>query len=202
MDTSNHYLDRYRAALTRFVTFTDEEWQLFAQGLRFETLKKKACFIEQGEVCKKVSFMLSGSLRLYHIKDGEQITSYFCIENDWVSAYTSFLKQQPSAIYIEALEDTQLLTFSYQHLQHCYQSPQLCYKAERFGRLIAEHLICCYDERLTSFVTQSPEERYLQLLTTSKNIMQRIPQHYIANFLGITPVSLSRIRKRIMEEQE
>ncbi|GAB2694543.1 Crp/Fnr family transcriptional regulator [Mucilaginibacter koreensis] len=199
MDTSNHHIAHYRKALEKFVTFTNEEWALFAHGLRFKCLNKKQCFIQAGEISKAVGFVISGSVRLYHIKDGEQITGYFCLEDDWVSAYKSFITQQPSNVYIEALEDTRLLTFSYQHLQQCYQSPQLCYKAERFGRLIAEYLVCCYDDRVNSFVTESPEERYLKMLATGKNIMQRIPQHYIANYLGITPVSLSRIRKRIME---
>jgi len=66
---------------------------------------------------------------------------------------------------------------------------------------LAEHYLCCMEDRMTSFITQSPEERYLQLLQsqTGKDILHRMPQHYIANFLGITPVSLSRIRKRILE---
>jgi CRP-like cAMP-binding protein len=70
---------------------------------------------------------------------------------------------------------------------------------ERFGRLIAEHYLICYEDRVTAFITQTPEERYLQLLSTGREILQRMPQHYIANYLGITPVSLSRIRKRILE---
>ena len=75
-------------------------------------------------------------------------------------------------------------------------NPLLAYKMERFGRLVAEHYICCYEDRISSFILQSPEERYLKMLETAPGIMQRVPQHYVANFLGITPVSLSRIRKR------
>ena len=77
-------------------------------------------------------------------------------------------------------------------------NPMLAYKMERFGRMIGEHYLCCYEDRVVSFLTQSPEERYLQLLNTGREILQRMPQHYIAHFLGITPVSLSRIRRRIL----
>jgi CRP-like cAMP-binding protein len=70
-------------------------------------------------------------------------------------------------------------------------------KMERFGRMVAEYLICCYEDRLVSFITQTPEERYRQLLQMQPDLLQRIPQHYVANYLGITPVSLSRIRKRM-----
>lgn len=198
MDTLPPYLNRYRQALHKFVGFTDEEWQLFSQGLYIEQIKKKKFFVEAGDVCKKVSLIITGSVRFYVVKDGEEITNYFCFENEWVSAYSSFLKQRPSPVYIEALQDTVLVTFTYQFLQQCYASPQLAYKSERFGRLIAEYLIGCYEDRLASFLYQSPEERYLQLLKTNITLMQYVPQHYIANYLGITPVSLSRIRKRIM----
>ena len=77
--------------------------------------------------------------------------------------------------------------------------PMLAYKMERFGRLTAEHYLCCYEDRVTAFITQTPEERYLHLMQTRKDVMLRMPQHYIANYLGITPVSLSRIRRRILE---
>lgn len=199
MNPHNHHLIQYRKGLEKFILFTDEEWQLFNQGLRLETLKKKTTFVKSGKTCKTVGFVLSGSLRLYHIKDGVEITSYFCLENEWVSAYKSFLTQQPSITTIEALENTEVITFTRQQLQQWLNTPHLAYKMERFGRLIAEHLICCYEDRVASFILQSAEERYLQLLQNGNNILQRIPQHYIANYLGITPVSLSRIRKRILE---
>ncbi len=84
-------------------------------------------------------------------------------------------------------------------MQQMLAYPLLAYKMERFGRLIAEYYLVCYDNRMVSFITKTPEERYLELLSTGREILQRMPQHYIAHFLGITPVSLSRIRRRILE---
>jgi CRP-like cAMP-binding protein len=84
-------------------------------------------------------------------------------------------------------------------MQQLYTHPVLAYKMERFGRLVAEFYLLCYEERIASFITQTPEERYSKLLETGREILQRIPQHYIANFLGITPVSLSRIRRRMLK---
>lgn len=198
MDTPNHYLNHYRKALETFVVFTDDEWLLFSQGLHLKTIKKKSYFIKAGEVCDTIGFVINGALRCYHLKDGEEITSYFCLENDLLSAYKSFITQQPSITCIQALEDTQLIIFTHRQLQQWMSMPIFAFKMERFGRLVAEFLICCYEDRVTSFVTESPEERYIKFLSTGKNIIQRIPQHYIANYLGITPVSLSRIRKRIL----
>ncbi|WP_423147284.1 Crp/Fnr family transcriptional regulator [Rubrolithibacter danxiaensis] len=192
-------LEIYRAFLTRYVTFTEEEWAIFQSFLQLKSIKKKENFVETGKVCTEVGFILEGSVRIYHIKDGQEITGYFCLENELISSYKSFLNQNPSNCYIEALENTEIIIFSKNALGQLLNNPLINYKMERFGRLVAEELLCCYDDRVFSFVTQTPEERYLQLLQYGRNILKRIPQHYIANYLGITPVSLSRIRKRILE---
>lgn len=189
----------FRNGLEVFISFTDEEWQIFKSYLRFKNLRKKDLFHPVGQVCNDIGFIVSGIVRSYVIKDGEEITTYFSFANDMVSSYKSFLMRQPTLTCLEAMLETELITLSYNAIQELYNHPLLGYKMERFGRLTGEYLACCYEDRVMSFVTQSPEERYLQLLQNNKTIIQCIPQHYIANYLGITPVSLSRIRKRIME---
>lgn len=191
-------IDAFRTGLTPFITFNEAEWELFTQHLNFSTLNKKEHFAVEGKVCDYMAFIVQGAMRYYHVKDGEEITGYFSFENEFVSAYKSFLKRTPNTNFIQALEETQLVLISYHNLQEMLNHPLLALKMERFGRLIAEHYICCYDDRLTAFITQSPEERYTALEKTGRDIFQRVPQHFIANFLGITPVSLSRIRKRTL----
>ena len=198
MDTSKA-LAIFRETIKKFVDFNEAEWILFTQHLKFSSLKKKHYFAEFGKVCDKVGFIASGSVRYFNIKDGQEITGYFSFENEFVSSYKSYLTGTPGLNYIQALEDTKLITFTRKDMDEMLANPMLAYKMERFGRLVAEHYLCCYEDRVTSFVTQTPEERYLQLLSTGREILQRMPQHYVANFLGITPVSLSRIRKRILE---
>jgi CRP-like cAMP-binding protein len=189
----------FRKGLEPFAVFNEAEWIVFIQHLGFKIIKKKRYFIEPGETCNEVGFIVKGSVRFYHVKDGEEITGYFCLENDFVTSYKSFLTRQPGTHYIQALEDVELITISYKNMQLMFNNPMLAYKMERFGRLIAEHYLICYEDRMTSFIIKTPEERYLDLLASNRDIFQRIPQHYIANFLGITPVSLSRIRRRILE---
>jgi CRP-like cAMP-binding protein len=191
-------LIQFRTALAQFVVFNEEEWQAFTPHLKFSTLKKKDHFVTEGTVCDQVGFILKGAVRYYYIKDGTELTGYFSFENEFTSSYKSYLKQEPSLNYIQALEETSLVTFSHAAMQRMVDNPLLAYKMERFGRLIAEYLICCYEERISSFIAQTPEERYLKMMETDRQVFQRIPQHYIANFLGITPVSLSRIRKRVL----
>jgi len=191
-------LAQFRAALTQFVHFTDDEWALFAEHLAYRVIKKKELFVRGGDVCSEIGFILQGSTRFFFTKDGVEISSYFCFSSDLITSYGSFLKKAPSAISIEALEDTEIIYFSCNALQKMLQDERLIYKLEHMGRLIAEYLIICYEERMISFLTQSAEERYQSLLESAPDLVQRIPQHHIAAYLGVTPVSLSRIRKRIM----
>jgi len=192
-------LNKFREHAESFVPLNEAEWQTLVPLLEISTLKKKKNFAEPGKVCNHIALIVTGSVRFFHIKDGEEITGYFCFENEFTSSYKSFLTRQPAINYVQALEDTQFVSLSYNSMQKAYADKLIGHKMERLGRLIAEHYLICYEDRVTSFVTQTPEERYNKLLETGGEILQRIPQHYIANFLGITPVSLSRIRRRIMK---
>lgn len=116
-----------------------------------------------------------------------------------MSSYVSCITGQPSLLSIESLTDCRLLVFTYETLQSLYEQSQ---QWERFGRLLAEYLSIGLEERMAGLLMLSAEERYHQLLESNKQkILERIPQHYIANYLGITPVSLSRIRNRIHKKQ-
>jgi len=192
-------LNKFREHVHLYVLLTDDEWNILCQYLQVIILKKKKNFAEPGKVCNQIGLVVKGGVRYFHIKGGEEITGYFSFENEMLSSYKSFLTRQPSLLYIQALEDSQIVTLSHSALQEVCANEMLSFKMERFGRLMAEHYLICYEDRVASFITQTPEERYNKLLETGGEVMQRIPQHYIANFLGITPVSLSRIRRRIMK---
>jgi CRP-like cAMP-binding protein len=194
--------DVFRIVLEQFVPLSDDEWAIFRAHLKLATLKKKDFFVQPEEVCNNIALILKGSVRYFHLKDGRQITGFFSVENEMITAYKSFVSRKRASTYIEALEKTELVTLSYNSLQQLMADKVLSFKMERFGRLVAEYLCCCYEDRITSFIVNTPEERYIDLVAKSANIIQRIPQHYIANYLGITPVSLSRIRRRLMTPSE
>jgi CRP-like cAMP-binding protein len=190
--------DVLKAAIQRFVSLTEEEWALLEPALQYRSLTKGEQWIGEGQREQYVGMVLEGNMRHYYTRDGEEKTTYFYFENHLVSSYFSAITGKPSELTIEALTDSRLLTFPYAHLKSLYdQSP----KWERFGRLLAEYVAMGLEERMAGLLMMSPEERYLQLLQGNKQkIIERIPQHYIANYLGITPVSLSRIRKRLGEK--
>jgi len=184
-----------RKHIQRFVSLTDNEWDLLVPHLQEKKLSKNQFFIQEGKKEKNIAFVIEGNLRQFYTKDGEEKTTYFYFENHLMSSYVSCITGKPSQLSIEALTDCGLLVFTYETLQSLYgQSHQW----ERFGRLLAEYLSIGLEERMVGLLMHSPEERYHQLLESNKQkILERIPQHYIANYLGITPVSLSRIRNRI-----
>ena len=184
-----------RRHIQRFVSLTDEEWSLLIPHLQEKELKKNGFFIQEGKTEKNIAFVIEGNLRQFYTKDGEEKTTYFYFENHLMSSYISCITGQPSQLTIEALTSCYLLVFTYEALQLLYKQSQ---QWERFGRLLAEYLAIGLEERMVGLLMLSPEERYSQLLESNKQkILERIPQHYIANYLGITPVSLSRIRNRI-----
>ena len=187
-----------RQHIQKFISLPDEDWQLLAPDLKEQQLQKGDLFIREGKQEKKVAFVLRGNLRQYYTRDGEEKTTYFYFENHLMSSYMSCITRQPSKLSIEALTDCDLLIFNYTTLLSLFDQSQAW---ERFGRLLAEYLAIGLEERMVSLLTLSPEERYEQLIKSNKQkIVERIPQHYIANYLGITAVSLSRIRNRIQKK--
>ena len=194
----NEGINLFRQNIQRFVSFTDEDWGMLVPHLVEKQLKKNHLFAQEGKRSKEIAFVLTGNLRQFYVKDGEEKTTYFYFENHLMSSYISCITGQPSALSIEALTPARLLVFTYPILQSLYaQSKQW----EKFGRLVAEYLAIGMEERMVGLLLLSPEERYHQLIQSNKQkILERIPQHYIASYLGITPVSLSRIRNRLIKK--
>ncbi len=183
-----------RKYIERFTKLSDEDWQLLLPHLTQRTVRKNTFFTKEGKVCKEIGFVIEGNMRHYYTKDGEEKTTYFYFENSFVTDYISCITGKPGSISIEALTQTTLIVFPYVTLQQLYKQS---HSWEKFGRLIAEYLAIGLEERMAGLLMLSPEERYQQLLSSNKQkIIERIPQHHIANYLGITPVSLSRIRSR------
>ncbi len=174
-----------------FNTIELEAVDLYFQAL---TLKKKQFLIQEGAPCKFIAFIVKGAIRHYHIKDGEEKSCDLSLENTFITEFKSFNTGIPSNITFQALEATSLLTISKKHLLELYEKFP---KYETFGRIITEQIVSRTTEIAMSLLADKPEERYLKLLEDKPEIFQRIPLKYIANFLGVSPESLSRIRKRV-----
>lgn len=181
-------------SLRALVDFNDEELFLFMQRLKPLNLKRYDLLLEAGKVCKGMVIIQKGGLRYFSRSEKGDYTLGFSFEGDWLGDYESFLLQTPSPDYIEALEDCELFVLNYTDMQDLYQHSQ---RFEKFGRLIAERLFVDAVKSKRNLMIQSAEDRYLELIEDKPEILNRLPQHLIASYLGIQPQSLSRIRAKL-----
>lgn len=184
-------LKKYCKILT---DLTEDELLLIDKYFMPQTIERKKYLLEEGEICRFIAFIVKGSVRHFHIKDGEEKTCDISLENSFITEFSSFTYEVPSNINFQALENSELLVISKQNLFKLYDE---CRKYETVGRLMAEKVAFRATEIAMSLSSDKPETRYKNLLAHQPELFQRVRQKYIANFLGITPESLSRIRKRI-----
>lgn len=180
----------------QLMEFSETEWRAHRDLLTRRFLKKGEFLSQAGEISNYVSFINRGSLRVYMEISEQEISKHFFFDHEYASDYASFLTRTPGLLNIKALEDAELMELSYENVQMLYERYPVW---QKYGRLIAEKLYIQVASRTQELLLRTPEEMYIRLIETQSPIIARIPQHYIASYLGIQPESLSRIRKRIME---
>jgi CRP-like cAMP-binding protein len=161
---------------------------------KFQNLPKNEHFIKAGDTTKKVGFIINGLIRFYHLKDGEEYNIIFKKEFEMASSFEAIILNQPSSYSFEALEDTQMMEYDYNEMEELFARN---HQLERFGRHFIQQELAQAVKIYEGHLFFSPEERYLKFLEEHPDLMNRVPLKHLSSFLGITPVSLSRIRKRI-----
>lgn len=180
-------------AIRYFVPLSISDEEIVRRLFHKKVFKKGEHLLQAGNVCRYVTFIETGLVRYYINSDGEERTNYFNKEGEFVCNYTSFLPQTPSIVNIQALEDTTIFVISFNDIQELYREMEY---GERFGRTAIEQVYLIAINQIGSLYTDPPEVRYNKFLSDFRDIVQRIPQYYIASYVGIKPQSLSRIRKR------
>lgn len=159
-------------------------------------LRKRQYILQQDDICKNLVFVEKGILRSYSVDSkGNEHILQFAPEGWWISDAYSFLTGEAAVYNIEAIEDSELLLISKSSLDELYERIP---KFERYFRLLSQANMVATHRRLTASLSESADEKYLRLLSAYPNIVARVPQHMIASYLGITPETLSRVRKRIV----
>jgi CRP-like cAMP-binding protein len=176
------------------VILTEQDWKKFSSKLKQRRFKKNATILPQGNKEEYLSFIEKGILRLHVKSEDKDFTFAFGFEGNFVSAYDSFLFQTHSQYEVTTITETILWSVKYADLQEIYNTTLM---GDRIGRLASEELFKIKMERLLSMMTESAEERYLNLMKNEPILLQQIPLKYLASYIGITPEALSRIRKRI-----
>lgn len=189
-------MELFKKHLDCIAPLNDEEW-IFAKDLfRKEEICKGDFFIKFDEVCKKTAFVSSGLFRMFYFVNGEENTTLFFSENQFVSDYYSFLTQTPSIGPIQALEDSIVYSISYIDLQKLYEFKSW----ERIGRIMAERAFSFSVLEANRFLHDDYETRYVTFFNENPDYFQRIPQYMIASYLKMTPETLSRVKKRIHKD--
>src|SRR5690606_18150142 len=165
-----------------------------------QSIKKKQLLLREGEVCNFEAYIASGCLRTFYIdENGSEVILQFSIEDWWVSDIGSFHDRTPSSLYIEAIEDSELLMLSPTRKEELLtRLPQF----ERVFRLMVQRHVSALEHRLIRTIAKTAEERYVEFIKQYPQIALRVPQHYIASYLGMTPEFLSKVRRRLATRKD
>ena len=185
-----------RTYLEKSLTINDDDWNFFTARLILRKVKKRTKLLEVGTIENHISFIDKGIVRFFIPKEEEdkETTFGFCFNNEFVSAYDSFLTQSPSLYELETLTDVEMWSMSYEDLQEVYKKTSI---GNTLGRLSSERLFLIKSKREQSLLNETAEERYLNLFDERPELIKEISLKYIASYIGVTAQALSRIRKRI-----
>lgn len=182
------------AHVAKHITLNKEEIDYFLSLLQIKNIKRKDFLLRVNEICKTENFITKGCLRTYTIdNNGTEHILMFGVENWWVGDLYSFLTQLPATLFIDALEDTEVLQITKENLEKLYEKVP---KFERFFRVIIQNAFIAQQQRINQNLSFTAEERYQFFIQKYPLLEQRISQKQIAAYLGITPVFLSMLRKK------
>jgi len=187
-------MEAFKKYLSNFPLYSAELFDEILPFLSEKYIDEGAHFLREGKVCRNLGFVEEGLLRLYYLTDGKETTTCFCKENTITCSYRSLITQQISDVAIQAIEPTKLLVLSYESLQKLYTTNPFW---QQVGRMAAEneYIVTDCHNRFINDLTAT--ERYVQIMETDEEILQRVPLHYLASYLQIAPETLSRIRKKL-----
>ncbi len=192
--------ERYNYLIKTLISvaeFSKEEIDILISSFKLVQINKGDFFLKEGDYNNKFGFINYGLMRYFVNNKLHESTIGFSFEGEFVTDYQSFRKGTASRVSIQAIEDSQLLVCDKIGFQELFSKTK---NGNLVGRLMIESRYERISDQLLSLYIKNPEERYMSLLQSLPRIFQRVPQYYLASFIGIKPESLSRIRKRIIKK--
>lgn len=183
----------------KYISPTNEELEAFVSVLTVVEVPKRKRLVEPGSYIQNEFFVVKGCLKGYYLDDkGDKHIIQFAIENWWIGDFDAFYNHVPSKLHVEAIEDSILLAITYDDLQELFETAP---KFERYFRILVTGAFISLRGRILSTLQKSTKERYLEFCMTYPNIEQRVANYDIANYLGVSAESLSRIRRQLITAQ-
>ena len=184
--------------IAKHVSLTPEEQAHFLSKLETTTYKTKTILLNAGEVCKHSYFVNSGILRSFNINDNivEHVLSFAC-QGWWMSDMYSFFSQKPGQLFIEVLEDAEVVSLSKENQEQLYHDIP---KLERFFRILIENSLVANQQRLMDNLSLTAEERFEKFTTKYGTLVHKVPQKQIASFIGVTPEFFSKMKARLLKK--
>jgi CRP-like cAMP-binding protein len=178
---------------SKFIHLTALDKEAMELNFRLIKIKRKDYLLKEGMVCDFVAFLNSGVIRHFHIKDGNEITCDITLHDNFITDFKSLTHNIPTNYYFQILKDAELFIIKKNDLYRLYTENR---NIESFGRIMAEQVAQRTIDIAMSLSSEKPQERVEKLIKQRPDLIQEVPQRYLANLLGISPESLSRIRAR------
>ena len=184
--------------LSKHISLSPEEEMLFLSKTETRQFKAKTVLLHAGEVCKHSYFVNSGIIRSFNINDNivEHVLSFAC-GGWWISDMYSLLSQKPGNLYIEVLEDAEVMMLSKENQDELYREIP---KLERFFRILTENSLVAHQERLMDNLSLSAEERFEKFCKKYPSLIHQVSQKQIASFIGVTPEFFSKMKARLLKK--
>lgn len=184
--------------ISKIVSLSKEEEILFMTKIETKTFKSKTLLLHAGEICKHSYFVNSGILRSFNINDNivEHVLHFAC-EGWWIGDMYSLLSQKPGNLFIEVLEDAEVVLLLKENQEELYEKIP---KLERFFRILTENSLVAHQERLMDNLSLSAEERFEKFCSKYPTLIQKVPQKQIASYIGVTPEFFSKMKSRMLKK--
>ena len=184
--------------IAKHVSLTPDEQNLFLSKTATKIFKAKTILLSAGELSNETYFVNSGILRSFYINDNiiEHVLHFAC-EGWWIGDMYSYISEKPGNLFIEVLEDAEIVMLSKENHQELYQEIP---KLERFFRILAENSLVSHQERLMDNLSLTAEERFEKFCSKYPTLIQKVPQKQIASYIGVTPEFFSKMKSRLLKK--
>ena len=181
--------------IKNYINPSEKDLQVFTSYLNEISVDKKKFLLRPGTFVKYEYFVIKGCLKAYYLDDkGNRHIIQFAVENWWIGDFDAFYNNVPSRLHIEAIENSQLLSINYDCLKNIYEEAPIF---ERYFRILVTNAFISQRKRILSSLEKNAQQRYIEFCNTYPNIEDRVPNYDIANYLGVSAESLSRVRRNL-----